>query len=92
MTWEAAAKAKLDAINSSIPDEWRLPNIPSIAEQKDVTGPFIKAFLSSREIEITETDACNIAVQTCAGEWQAEEVTSFLSQSQSRSSANDVSS
>ena len=75
MGWEAAAKAKLNAINSSIPEEWRLSTIPSIQQQKDVSGPFITQHLSRREIKITETDAVNIVARTCAGDWQAEEVT-----------------
>ena len=76
MDWEATAKAKLNSINGSIPKRWRLATIPPIQQQKDVTGPFIRAHLSDREIEITETDAIDIAAKTCAGDWQAEEVTS----------------
>ena len=76
MDWEATAKAKLNSINSSIPEKWRLATIPSIQQQKDVTGPFIRAHLSNREIEITETDAFDIAAKTCRGDWQAEEVAS----------------
>ena len=74
MDWQATAKAKLNSINNSIPEKWRLATIPSIQQQKDVTGPFVTEHLSDREIEITETDAVDIAAKTCSKEWQAEEV------------------
>ena len=73
--WQYQAKTKLDAINGSIPEEWRLSSIPSIEEQKDITGPFIRNFLSTEEIEITETDAVDIVEKTSLGIWSAEEVT-----------------
>lgn len=74
-TWQDLAKAKLNAINESIPEKWRLSSIPSIEEQRDVTGPFIRKYLSTEEVEITETDAVNIVEKTSAGIWTAEEVT-----------------
>ena len=75
-TWQDLAKAKLDAINGSIPEKWRLSStsIPSIGEQRDVTGSFIQKFLSTEEIEITETDAVDIVEKTSSGIWTAEEV------------------
>ena len=73
--WQDLAKAKIDAINQSIPEKWRLSSIPSIEEQRDVTGPFIQKFLSTEETEITETDAVDIVEKTSAGIWTAEEVT-----------------
>ncbi|CAF9916688.1 Acetamidase [Imshaugia aleurites] len=75
LTWQHLAKVKLDAINESIPERWRLASIPSIGEQRDVTGPFICKFLSTEEIEITETDAVDIVEKTSQGIWTAEEVT-----------------
>ena len=74
-TWQHLAKAKLNAINASIPEKWQLPSIPSVEEQRDVTGPFICKFLSTEEIEITETDAVDIVEKTSLGIWTAEEVT-----------------
>jgi len=56
-TWQSLGKSKLSSINSSIPAKWRLDSIPSIEEQRDVTGPFIRKSLSKEEIEITETGA-----------------------------------
>ena len=75
LTWQHLAKVKFDAINKSIPERWRLASIPSIGEQRDVTGPFICKFLSTEEIEITETDAVDIVEKTSQGIWTAEEVT-----------------
>lgn len=74
-TWQHLAKAKLDAINGSIPKKWRLPSIPSIEKQPDVTGRFIRDFLSIDERETTETDAVDIVEKTSLGIWTAEDVT-----------------
>ena len=73
-TWQDLAKAKLDAINESIPEKWRLSAIPSVQKQRDVTGPFICQFLSTEDMEITETDAVDIVEKTSSGIWTAEEV------------------
>ncbi|KIW57597.1 hypothetical protein PV05_06136 [Exophiala xenobiotica] len=73
--WQSRAKAKREAILSSIPDKWRLQKIPSVEEQKDVTGPYIQQFLNENEIEITETDAVGISEMVAAGTWSAVSVT-----------------
>lgn len=73
-TWQSLGKAKLSSINSSIPARWRLSSIPSIDEQRDVTGTFVQKSLSKEEIEITETDAVGIVEKTHAGIWAAEDV------------------
>lgn len=73
-TWQDLAKTKRDSINDSIPTAWRLRSIPSVEEQRDVTGKYIHQFLSAREVEITETDAVDIAKKTSTGQWTAEEV------------------
>ena len=74
--WRETAKAKKDAIDSQIPQAWRLESpVPSADQQKDVTGKYIQQFLSQREIEITETDPVGIVQHTTTGEWKAEEVT-----------------
>lgn len=73
--WQSKAAAKRQAILESIPQAWRLSKIPSIEEQRDVTGPYIQQFLSAKEVEITETDAVGIAKQTASGAWSAVEVT-----------------
>lgn len=75
-SWQAKAKSKRDAVNDLIPKEWRFTSpIPSVEEQRDVTGEYIWQFLTEREVEITETDAVDIVKQTTTGEWKAEEVT-----------------
>lgn len=73
--WQEVAKAKREAIAESIPQPWRISSIPSVAEQRDVTGDYIHQWLSQEEIEITEMDAVDIVDKTCAGIWTAEEVT-----------------
>ena len=75
-TWQSLGKAKLSSINNSIPSKWRLSSVPSIEEQRDVTGSFIHSCgLSKHEIDITETDAVGIVEKTTTGKWTAEEVT-----------------
>ena len=74
--WKDTAKTKKDAIDGQIPQMWRLDSpVPSVDQQKDVTGKYIQQFLSQREIEITETDPVGIVQHTTTGEWKAEEVT-----------------
>lgn len=72
--WKQKGKEKADSILNLIPKEWRLEKIPSVEEQRDVTGPYIQQFLSKEEIAITETDAVGIVKQTTAGAWSAVEV------------------
>lgn len=75
-SWQSLAAEKRDSILKAIPDKWIITGkIPSVLDQPDVTGPFIRQFLSSREIEITETDAVGIVAKTTIGEWSAVEVT-----------------
>lgn len=75
MAWEAAAKAKRESVLALIPKDWLLPSVlPTVAEQRDVTGRYIQQFLSPREIEITETDAVGIVQKTTTGGWKSREV------------------
>ena len=74
--WQKAAKAKRSAIDSAIPEEWRLASpIPPAEKQRDVTGAFICQYLSKHEVEITETDAVGIVEKTSSGQWSAVKVT-----------------
>ena len=76
MAWQELADKKRQSILDSIPQKWRLSvPVPSIEEQRDVTGKYIQQFLSDREIEITECDAATIAKHTTTGQWKAVEVT-----------------
>ena len=72
--WKQTAKDKADSILSLIPKEWRLEKIPSVEEQRDVTGPYVQQFLSKEEIEITETDAVGIVAHTSSGTWKSVDV------------------
>lgn len=73
--WKSLATAKREAILQSIPEKWRIAEIPTAEEQKDVTGAYAHQFLDQNEVEITETDAAGIAEKVAAGKWSAEEVT-----------------
>ena len=72
--WSTLATQKRTQISALIPPQWRLKSTPSAEDQRDVTGEFIRQFLSAREVEITETDAVGILEQTRSGLWRAEEV------------------
>lgn len=72
--WQQLATSKRDSVNALIPAEWRLSSPPSREEQRDVAGGYLHQFLSSQEIEITETDAVGIAAKTTTGQWKAVDV------------------
>lgn len=72
--WQKLAEAKLEAINDSIPKKWRVESLPSREQQRDVTGDFVRQYLSTEEVEITEATATAIVEKTSAGEWTAEAV------------------
>jgi len=74
-SWREIAAAKRESILESIPSKWRITQIPSREEQKDVTGPYIHQFLNKAEIDITETDVIGIANHISSGSWKATEVT-----------------
>lgn len=74
-SWEQLAASKRKAILDSIPQKWHMSKIPSVEEQKDVTGAYIRQFLDQKEIDITETDAVGIAEKVATGEWTAVAVT-----------------
>jgi amidase len=72
--WKEVAAEKRDAVLALIPQDWRIPAIPSAQEQRDVTGKFIEQYLSREEIDITGTDAPNIVKNTSDGTWSAHQV------------------
>lgn len=73
--WRAQSEAKRQSILNAIPEKWRLQDpVPPATELRDVTG-YIRQYLTEREIDITETDAVDIAAQTTTGTWSATEVT-----------------
>ncbi|KAJ5650657.1 uncharacterized protein N7484_004380 [Penicillium longicatenatum] len=74
--WRSQGAAKRQATLDAIPEKWRIQGpVPPATEVRDVTGPYIQQYLSRREIEITESDAVDIAAQTTSGNWSAVEVT-----------------
>ena len=74
--WEARAKTKREAILASIPQRWKTDDpIPSVEEQRDVTGKFIWRYLSKPEVDITETDGVGIVNNIASGQWTATDVT-----------------
>lgn len=96
--WQALAAAKREDILGSIPEKWRLDKkVPTVDEQRNVTGAYIRQFLSPKEAEITETDAVGIVEKTTSGAWSAVEVAeafchrASLSHQLVRSYASDMS-
>ncbi|KAL8818307.1 MAG: hypothetical protein Q9223_003030 [Gallowayella weberi] len=73
--WQKIAKAKFESISESIPKPWRLDSLPSNEEQRDVTGDYIRQYLSKEEVEITEAIATTIVHNISTGRWTAEAVT-----------------
>ncbi|KAK8044569.1 hypothetical protein PG993_004593 [Apiospora rasikravindrae] len=73
-SWQKLAAAKREAILDSIPAKWRLANIPTVDEQRNVTGAYIEQFLSPKEVEITQADSVGIVEKTTSGAWSAVEV------------------
>lgn len=74
-SWEQAAKAKREEILASIPQEWRIDEVPTAAEQRDVTQPaFVEKYLTPDELAITSLDAVKIVACTISGKLKAEVV------------------
>jgi amidase len=75
-SWQLKGEVKRQSILNAIPEKWRLESsVPPATEQRDVTGDYIRQYLTEREIEITETDAVGIIEQTSTGHWSVVEVT-----------------
>lgn len=72
--WKRIGKDKAEAVLNLIPQEWRIPSIPSASEQRDITGSYLHQFLDPKEVEITETDGVGIVQKTSTGVWTAVEV------------------
>ncbi|KAF7917805.1 hypothetical protein BELL_1158g00010 [Botrytis elliptica] len=73
--WKGIGDSKCDVLLSLIPEEWRIPlPLPPPSILPDVTG-HIRQYLSSKEVEITETDAVDIVRKTSSGDWTCRAVT-----------------
>ena len=74
--WQSKASTKRQSVLDTIPAKWKLEKaIPSVEQQRDVTGAYIQQFLDAKEVEITETDAVGIAEKVGSGAWKAVDVT-----------------
>lgn len=73
-TWQELAAKKRASILAEIPKDWLLPSIPPVEEVKDVSGTYMHQFLSSKEVEITESDAETIVKNTTGGVWSCVDV------------------
>ncbi|CAG8892656.1 unnamed protein product [Penicillium egyptiacum] len=75
-SWQLKGEVKRQSILNAIPEKWRLDYpVPPATELRDVTGDYIRRYLTEHEINITETDAVDIVAETSTGRWSALEVT-----------------
>lgn len=76
-TWKLKAEAKARATMDKITEEWRLPKaeLDKVAEQRDITGPFIQQYLQSCELEIITEEATTLVAKLQKGLLTAKEVT-----------------
>ncbi|KAI1376757.1 amidase [Hypoxylon crocopeplum] len=75
--WEDLAAKKRQQLESSIPDEWRIPShlLPP-ADQDDVTGfPESSGWFTPEELAITEQTALELLPKLASGELKSEAVT-----------------
>ncbi|KAI5370054.1 putative amidase [Septoria linicola] len=73
--WRQIGQDKAQSVLDLIPAEWKLTNLPSQEEQRDITGAYMQQFLNEREIQITESDAVEIVKNASTGRWTAVEIT-----------------
>lgn len=52
-----------------------MSDVPSPEQQPNVSGKYLTQFLTSREVEITESEGVDIVQNTSSGKWKAKEVT-----------------
>lgn len=69
--WRKIGQDKAQSVLDLIPSEWRLPSVPFIEEQRDITGPYIQQFFNDQEIHITESEAIEIIQKCSSDEWSA---------------------
>ncbi|KAF7713053.1 Acetamidase [Penicillium ucsense] len=72
-SWQELAADKQKRINDSIPQEWRITELPSGDSVFDF--PAKSGILSTRELEITEATASDLVQQLAQGKLKAVEVT-----------------
>ena len=75
ISWRDLAREKREDVDNKIPREWRLSSaIPSAEDQPDITGEYIRRYLDSGEVDITESSAVEVLSNIGSGRWGAEEV------------------
>jgi amidase len=78
-SWQEKAELKREALYSAIRPEWRLPFIPTAEIQRDVTGDYIRQFLSPREVVITESTPDQILESIITTKWTSASVATAFS-------------
>lgn len=64
-SWQSITQRKRDALDALLPADFRLKHVPSVEEQKDVTQ-YIRQFLSTSELDITENHSAAALVDKLA--------------------------
>lgn len=71
--WEELAADKRNRINESIPEEWRIKELP--AGDSSFDFPAKSGLLSDEELSITESSATDLVQQLAQGKLKAVDVT-----------------
>lgn len=76
-SWQAKAEAKRKDLAKQIPEKWRIPKdkMPADSVLSVIDFPKDSGLLTSRELEITETNVVPLAQKIASGSWTAKEVT-----------------
>lgn len=78
-SWQEKAELKREALHSAIRPEWRLPFVPTAEIQRDVTGDYIRQFLSPQEVTITESTPDQILESITTTKWTSASVATAFS-------------
>ncbi|KAJ5692978.1 Acetamidase [Penicillium macrosclerotiorum] len=73
LTWEERAADKRNRISNSIPEEWKIKDLPTTDSVLDF--PRISGMLSSQELLITESSATELVEKLSKGDLKAVDVT-----------------
>lgn len=72
--WKAAAAEKRQSLVNLIPTEWVIPAPPPPDAQRDVTGDYVRQYLTEDEVSITESEVPTILRHIHQGQWKARDV------------------
>lgn len=75
--WKDISAKKIEALNSSIPEEWRIPqDVLPPTEQADVTEwPETSGWFTKDELAITSLTAAELLPKLASGTFKSEDVT-----------------